>query len=207
MACAPAYPVYLAVLPDQTAREQMAALIRQFVSEHGFTHGLQGLDRLHMTMLHLGTWHGLPGDILARIGIIAARLDWPPRRIRFDRAGNLGREGGRRHLVLRSADRPQALFDLRRDLVFAARMAGLSPKSSGFEPHVTLVYNHQRPVPTRAIDPIEWVANELVLIQSIVGERRHVKLGSIPSLPMRFKDSPEAIKPIISSQRRPAADR
>lgn len=185
----PAYPVYLAVLPDEAAREKTAALIRQIVREHGFTFGLQGLDRLHVTMLHLGTWHGIPGDLRARIQGMASRIDRPPFRLQLDRMGNLGRAKGQKYLVLRSADRPQALFDLHRDLVFAAAMARLSPKASGFEPHITLVYNHQRAVPTRAVDPISWRVDELAVIQSITGEGRHINLGSIrlrPDAPSQF---------------------
>ena len=154
---APACPVYLAILPDHAARERTATLIRQIVREHGFTHGLQRLDRLHITMLRLGTWHGLPGDLLPRVAAMASRLDWPTLPIRFDRIGNLGRDGGGRYLVLQCADRPEPLHELHRRLVSCATMAGLSPKSSssGLKPHMTLVYNHRQPFVTRAIGPVE----------------------------------------------------
>lgn len=49
--------------------------------------------------------------------------------------------------------------------------------SRTFEPHVTLAYAAQQ-VPAETVDEIRWTATEFVLIHSLLGQTRHIRLGS-----------------------------
>jgi len=50
---------------------------------------------------------------------------------------------------------------------------------SSFGPHVSQVYG-DRQIERQAIAPIRWTVNELVLIHSVVGARKHIVLGCSP---------------------------
>jgi RNA 2',3'-cyclic 3'-phosphodiesterase len=61
------------------------------------------------------------------------------------------------------------------------------PKRAMPVPHVTLGYGYREPSPTRGIDGISWLVEELVLVRSLVGRTRHVVLGRW-QLPLRPDD-------------------
>jgi 2'-5' RNA ligase len=42
-----------------------------------------------------------------------------------------------------------------------------------FTPHLTLLYDH-RSVPEQQIEPVSWVVREIVLVDSWVGQTKHV---------------------------------
>ena len=44
-------------------------------------------------------------------------------------------------------------------------------------PHVTIYYRRDG-LKDESIDPIEWAVNEVLLIESVVGQTRHVPHGS-----------------------------
>lgn len=49
---------------------------------------------------------------------------------------------------------------------------------NGFAPHVTMAYGER--VPEFPVDPITWTVDEFVLIDSWVGQSKHVALGRWP---------------------------
>jgi 2'-5' RNA ligase len=168
--------LFVALLPDAPAAARAEALTRRLVREAGLTGTPQAREKLHVTLLPLGTWDGVPRTLVARVAAAASPLGVPAFPVRFDRASTFDRKNGERHLVLRGADRQPTLLELHRRLQLGARMAGLEPLS-GFEPHMTLVYGHRQPFATREVEPVEWMVRELVLIRSIVGQGRHIRLG------------------------------
>ena len=52
----------------------------------------------------------------------------------------------------------------------------MAPAGSAFEPHVTLAYD-ARKIAAEAVAPIGWRVDEFVLVHSLLGRTRHVRLG------------------------------
>lgn len=100
--------------------------------------------------------------------------------MRLDRACSFAGPPRKRPFVLLGDGGLGQLHTLRDLLGEAMTAQGLGPfVGARFTPHVTLLYDDLR-VPETAIEPIEWVAQEFVLVDSLLGQTRHVPLGRWP---------------------------
>ena len=133
------------------------------------------LDRLHITTLSLVVGDTLPEGLAQEAAEIAATIRMPAFRVIFDRL-----VGGNRSALLLPSEPLEALRMFRERLGFALMRAGIAfRQSGGFTPHVTLLYGGQ-PMPEQEIEPISWLAQDFVLIDSLVGETRHIEVGRWP---------------------------
>lgn len=129
------------------------------------------LDRLHITTLSLMIGGVLPDGLAAEAAEIAASIRMPPFRVIFDRL-----VGGSRSALLLPSEPLEALRMFRERLGFALMRAGIGFARTGrFTPHMTLVYGGQ-PMPEIEIEPISWIVKEFALIDSFIGETRHVEV-------------------------------
>lgn len=123
-------------------------------------------DRLHMTVGCFGRFAETPH---AGIEWIAARLSeivLPALRMYLD---TLVR--GRGSALLLPSEPPEAFGRLQHILL---TRFGANPASwRGIRPHVTLGYGGS-PGAVDSVDPIGWTADQLLLVESQVGEGRHV---------------------------------
>jgi 2'-5' RNA ligase len=123
-------------------------------------------DRLHMTVGAFGRFAETPhaGIEWVRRRLQGAAL--PSFRICLD---TLVRTSGRALLM---PGEPPAGFDrLQRALL--ERLGLHSASWRGIRPHVTIGYGGS-PAATQAVDPIGWTADRLLLVESLVGEQRHI---------------------------------
>lgn len=133
------------------------------------------LDRLHITTLSLVAGDVLPDGLAQQAAETAASIRMPAFRVIFDRL-----VGGNRSALLLPSEPLEALRMFRERLGFALTRAGIAFKQSGrFTPHVTLLYGGQ-PRPEEEIEPISWLVEDFVLIDSLIGETRHVEVGRWP---------------------------
>jgi 2'-5' RNA ligase len=133
------------------------------------------LDRLHITALSLVLNDALPAGLAQEAAAIAASIRMPAFRVIFDRL-----VGGNRSALLLPSEPLEALRMFRERLGFALMRAGIAFEQSGrFNPHVTLLYGGQ-PMPEIEIEPISWLVEDFVLIDSFVGETKHVEVGRWP---------------------------
>jgi 2'-5' RNA ligase len=132
-------------------------------------------DRLHISLLAL-VWNDLvPEGLIEEASDAAQTVVMPPVRVVFDRA-----VGASKSALLRASEPLEALAILRERLGFALKRAGVDfVLSERFAPHVTLLYGG-RPMPEIEIDPITWVADEFVLIDSHIGLTHHETVGRWP---------------------------
>ena len=80
--------------------------------------------------------------------------------------------------VLKSALGNEALHGFHAGLARELRQVGLARWTRGnFEPHVTLAYD-RKVVPAEPVEPIAWRAREFVLVHSLLGQTRHVRLAN-----------------------------
>jgi 2'-5' RNA ligase len=168
------------MLPDVAARAAVEVL-----DESRDAHGLRGRpirqDRLHVTLIHVGDYQGMPPqsiiDALKQAGesLPAVALD-----VAFDKASSFSGAPGRHPHVLLSDRGAEALRAFRNDLLTAVVRHGVKPLSrQEFNPHVTLSYADQR-LPERPIRPISWRPEEFLLIHSEVGRSIYHTLGRWP---------------------------
>jgi 2'-5' RNA ligase len=133
------------------------------------------LDRLHITTLSLVMNDIMPDGLAQEAAEIAASIRMPSFRVIFDRLA-----GGNRSALLLPSEPLEALRMFRERLGFALMRAGIAFEQGGrFSPHVTLLYGGQ-PMPEIEIEPISWLVEDFVLIDSFIGETKHVEIGRWP---------------------------
>ena len=65
------------------------------------------------------------------------------------------------------------------ELTSALSQVGFARKAARFTPHMTLLYD-PRDTGERAIDQVDWLVRDIVLVCSLRGRRRHLELGRWP---------------------------
>jgi len=131
-------------------------------------------DRLHMTLGITNDYRTLDDALVDRMMAIGETVGGEPVPVTLDRLS-----GGARSVALRPTKRPRELVDLQGQIGRLLDYWGLTRAGWEFNPHVTLLYWDSQPV-IRPIAPIEWTADEFVLIHSRVGETQHDILGRWP---------------------------
>ena len=172
--------LFFAVLPAAAA----AACIAQRADGLRNQYGLRGRRRptelLHVTLRPIGSYWGVPNDILSAAIQVGSSVEVAPFEVTFDRVSSF--RGTHRHpLVLRCSHGIAELTILQKTLGAAMRNIGLGPGNrSGFTPHVTLLYDRQS-VPEAYIgEPITWMVREFVLLHSLYGLSEHVHCARWP---------------------------
>ncbi|MFT3898564.1 MAG: 2'-5' RNA ligase family protein [Thermomonas sp.] len=170
--------LFFALFPDDAAAARIAALAEAKCREHGVRGKPLRSDRLHVTLFHLGDRVGLPEDVVAAAGRAAGAMHGSSFDIAFDTVASFAAHRVQKPFVLKASTGNEALRAFHARLKDALRRAGLGEHARGsFEPHVTLAYDPQL-VPAQAVETIAWRAHELVLVHSLLGQTRHVRLAS-----------------------------
>ena len=172
--------LFFAIFPDADAAARIARLAQQLRGEHGLHGTPLKPERFHVTLHHLGDYAGLPPHIIAMAGEAAAAVVTPPFEVAFDRAASFSSAPRNRPFVLRGGAGVAALTAFQQALGMAMGKVGLERWAKPvYTPHVTLLYDG-RSVAEQAIAPIRWTAHEFVLVQSLIGQSRHVPLARWP---------------------------
>lgn len=166
--------LFFAVMPDQHAIARITQLTRLLSRDHGLHGKPIDLIRLHVTLLFLGDYAGLPKDLLTVANQVATATESPAFTARFDRAVSFAGRERHRPLVLLGEEQTHnkgevGLLSLHRAILAAAQKSRcLLTRLPAFKPHVTLLYDAVA-VPETAIEPIEWQVREFVLLRSHIG--------------------------------------
>ncbi|MHA6721445.1 2'-5' RNA ligase family protein [Sphingomonas sp. RS2018] len=161
-------PLYLLAKPHEAAAEVMRRL--------PWMDPRRPAELLHVTMLSLGDAADLPVWALDDLRRRLAAIRSSPFRLIFDRV-----VANRRHATLLPSEPLPHASAARQALIAALDARAAFRRDPPFRPHVTLAYRCDVVVDA-AIDPIAWLVDEIVLVESIVGEARHVELGRFPLL-------------------------
>ena len=170
---------FFAQMPKADAAGEITALCSRRKTLHGLNGSMLALDRLHMTLDHIGDFVDFPDDVFDAACAAADSLVVAPFSISLRNVVSFGRKAERLPLVLRESDVVNAgLASLQRALWGVLAQKGVpGPARTAFTPHVTLLYD-QRSLAGQAVSPLQWVAGGCVLSRSFVGETRHQELGS-----------------------------
>jgi 2'-5' RNA ligase len=156
-------PLYIMAKPPPDAQAQITALAR---NDPG-----RGADLLHVTLVSLFDLHYAPPEWLPAVTAALDSFDAPAFPLAFDRIENRKAVTLRTRAPLAEARAFQAA--LVRHLLErkAPMMLGTTP-----EPHVTINYRGDR-LGSQKIAPIGWTVEEILLVESIVGQTTHVEHG------------------------------
>lgn len=175
---APTDRLFFAVFPDAEAAGRIAALAQGLREAHGLRGKPLGVQRLHVTLHHLGDYAGLPRDVVVLAEAAAADVSLPAFGVAFDSVSSFSGRTRKRPCVLRgSRDALAPLGALQVALGQAMAGAGLLQwVERDFTPHVTLLYDDRRldPLP---VDRIAWTVREFALVHSLLGRTKHRVLG------------------------------
>lgn len=137
-------------------------------------------ELLHLTALGLGPRDDLECEVETLVEALRT-VEAEPVLLRLDRAEA---KKGSRHTELVSSKPPKSAQRLRMALWNALQRRGISlPLPPRIRPHVTLNYRWQGDAFRDSIEPISWLIDELLLIESITGETRHVTHARFPIRP------------------------
>ncbi len=177
----PSDRLFFAVFPDPAAAARIAALATSLCAAHGLHGRPVREDRLHVTLFHLGDYHGLPTDLVDEAKQAAARVAMPPFEATFDSASSFAGRPRNRPFVLRGGEAGVAgivaLHAALGERLKATRLAQWA--KPGFAPHVTLLYD-DRAVDPQPVEPVAWIAREFILVHSLVGRTEHRILDRWP---------------------------
>lgn len=171
--------LFFAVRPPAALASEITRLALRAKDLFGLKGAPIPAERLHVTLAYLGLH---TADLVAIAEKAAAALAARPIEITFDRMASFKGKPGNHPLVLQGGAVLTGLRFLQRQLALELKRVGLaSAAKASFMPHLTLLYDRVV-VPDTPIDPVSWTVRELVLVQSLVGQGRHIDLKAWPLL-------------------------
>jgi 2'-5' RNA ligase len=171
--------LFLALFPDPATVPPLSTLAAEQCARHGLRGRPLLPERFHVTLFHLGDWAGLPPDVVDAAMKAAARVRAAPFEVVFDRVASFDGRRDKLPFVLRAEGGNPALRAFQAELGARLREGGVAPVGTGFEPHVTLAYD-ARKVAVEVVAPIRWRVDEFVLVHSLLGQTRHLRLAHWP---------------------------
>lgn len=173
--------LFFALMPDAQSAQRIAGLAKALKAELGLKGRVLASSRLHVTLHFFGDHVGLPQALVDGLSAAASEVRFAPFDVTFDHAMSFaGRPRKRPFVLLGSDEGLAALMDFRRALSEALDRRGLGRLvDARFTPHVTLLYD-DRLRPAQTVEPIVWRASEFVLVDSVLGQSRHVPLARWP---------------------------
>jgi 2'-5' RNA ligase len=173
--------VYFAVCPDPGNARRIFERSKHFRDSRRLAGRLIPPDRFHVSLCGVGTYRGfLPARTISEARLIAESITATSIDITFDQVQTFQGSELARPIVLSASCGLPELSTFRRRLGSAMMRGGLVHRlQTGFNPHLTLMYC-DRVVEEHPIEPVRWIANEFVLIDSLFGRSQHIILGRWP---------------------------
>lgn len=169
--------LFFALFPSVTTATQIYSLQQDLRVRHGLWGRPTAISRLHVTLAHLGDYRSLPNDIVAKARDAAAKISAAPIEVTFQSALSFTGRPRNRPFVLQGKTGTESVKALQRQLGAELKACGLGRFARPYTPHMTLLYDTAG-VDEHPIEPLAWTATEFVLVHSLLGQTRHVRLGA-----------------------------
>lgn len=170
--------LFLAIFPSAQVAARLASIANDYLARHRLEAGGVEPSRLHVTVFHLGDYTHMPPNLVDNATAALSRLTAQPLSIRFDQIGSFGNRQAKSPLVLAASDGNEPLHALHQQLATHLRASSLGAWThSSYAPHMTMAYG-KATMPFEKIEPVTWMAGEVVLIHSLLGKTRHIPLAS-----------------------------
>jgi 2'-5' RNA ligase len=169
--CSVVVNLFFAAKPAPAVRLAIAELAQGLIRAHGLRGHVMDAGRLHLTLTAAWAEHLSLSEATWRAQMVAAQIQGVACHACFDVVGSF-RNRDRHPFVLRGEGMAQ-LANLRAQLRGALQRAGFAV-SSGFAPHMTLIWADRR-VEDNPIAPICWPVEDFELVLSTGGS--HIQMG------------------------------
>jgi RNA 2',3'-cyclic 3'-phosphodiesterase len=167
--------LFVALFPPDEVAEQIAQLATELRQAHALRGRQYHTSRLHMTLFCFNPLEVTLSTIAEACTLAAAST--APFEVRFDHVLSFPGRRSAVPFVLHGSNDNAALMDFYRGLESLFARSGTRFKGRpNFSPHVTLLYEERR-VSKQAVKPVTWVAQELVLVHSLVGKSQYIPLA------------------------------
>lgn len=172
--------LFVAFVPDEPAIRRIVECRNRIADRYGPVGNLVRPELLHVTLVWMGDYEGeLPPRIVRETSeactAMAAGFGTFP--IQLGQIGFYKTKPGSYPLIMKGGEggNPQ-LMEFQEALKKQLALRGTPCKDSKkFDPHLTLSRGSLEV--SEATDPVHWIAGEVVLLQSLLGESRYVTLG------------------------------
>jgi 2'-5' RNA ligase len=164
------------VKPDEEAAVRIARIADELAAYLGFTGRLVRPELLHFTIHPIGLYAEVPRTIVDAVDACANTVRMRPFVVSLNVVKNFRRRSGIPLMVLCGDDGVFGLRTLRDTFTAALTKTMGSSRRPSFEPHITLSYRAIR-IPDTPIEPINFTIREFTLVNSLVGQGRHVTLS------------------------------
>jgi 2'-5' RNA ligase len=162
--------------PDPATAERIDVEARRLREAFGLRGQILQTDRFHVTLHHLGDYVGVPADIVRKGEAAGEAVAAKAFGVTLDRAMSFANRPGNNPFTLQGGEGEQDLVSFQQTLGLEMAKVGLKPDKA-FVPHVTLLYDGQV-VPAQPVAPIDWAVDRFALVQSKLGQTRHIVLKS-----------------------------
>jgi 2'-5' RNA ligase len=168
------YSLFAAFLPGEPSVRLISDFREWVERQHGPLAKPVSPEQFHMTLVAINDYYDeIPqGDIRRASAACEAAAQVASFPISLDHLQSWGTT-----LVIQGIKSPK-LADFQASLLKKCLLQGFHCKKA-FTPHVTLSRDSKE-ILRQPIEPITWEATEVVLIQSVIGEGRHIHLGRWP---------------------------
>jgi len=168
------HSLFYALVPSPADAVRLHAHARWVEEQFGFARNATDADRLHVTLHALGAHAVEPPDAkVDRWCRAASAVRQAPFEVVFDRIAAFG---GRDNAWVFTSSDDAALHALHEALGIALANTGERIVRQRIAPHMTVSWRGRR-IPETPIEPVRWLASEVVLIDSHHGEHEHEVLG------------------------------
>lgn len=172
--------LYFALRPDAVTLDAIGQRLRDLRHDLGLKGRPLKAEQLHLTLHHVGDFAGFPADLVHRLLEAGQAVHAAAVPICLDAVLSFGRASRKNNpLVLLAGEPLEPLRGLHRSLGVHLQAAGVSGLRAKFMPHLTLLHDDAM-IELRAIEALRWTASEFLLIDSLLGQSRHVVLGRWP---------------------------
>jgi len=171
--------LFFAIFPDAGTAGRIARLAWELRLRHGFRSRPLAPERFHVSLHHVGDYFALPQEAVAAACATASTVAAPRFKVAFNGAESFRGRPDSRPFVLRGDDGIVGLLMLQQALGAVMEEAGLGHHAGHYTPHLTLMYG-DRLVADQPVDPVDWIVREFVLVHSLLGRSRYVRLASFP---------------------------
>ena len=168
--------LFFALFPTLGAAAQVYALQQELRIRHGLWGRPLAIERLHVTLCHLGDYPTLPLSVVTRAREAAEHLKASSFEVTFDRALSFTGRPRNRPFVLLTKEGTSAVEAFQKKLGAELTSCGLGRFVRPYTPHMTLLYD-SADVSEQEIEPVTWTVNGFRLVHSLLGQTRHISLG------------------------------
>jgi RNA 2',3'-cyclic 3'-phosphodiesterase len=168
-----------ATILDAGSASGVDQLRRELRAKHRLRGKSIAMERLHVTLHHVGDFAGLPEGIVAKALAVASAISMRPFTVEFNSALSFRGRPGNLPFVLQGDEGVIGLLVLQQRLGRLMENAGLGRADPHYTPHMTLLYG-DRTVDDEAVRPISWAVREFVLVHSLLGRSRYNVLARFP---------------------------